>query len=192
MPAVSEAIARYAGASGDGATRFRALFDANYDFVWRMLRRLGVAKAGADDAAQDVFVIAARRLHDIELGKERSFVLGTAIRRAAELRRANHRVELLASDEALDRMADIAAPPDEVLDERRALALLDLVLESLDEDLRAVLVLFELEGLTKGEIAEALGIPEGTVASRMRRARARFMEHAARVKAARSRMRGPR
>lgn len=192
MPAASEAIARDAAASGDGATRFRALFDANYDFVWRMLRRLGVAEAGADDAAQDVFVIAARRLHDIELGKERSFLLGTAIRRAAEVRRANHRVEVLASDEALERMADIAAPPDEVLDERRALALLDLVLESLDEGLRAVLVLFELEGLTKGEIAEALGIPEGTVASRMRRARARFMKQAARVKAVRSRVRGPR
>jgi RNA polymerase sigma-70 factor (ECF subfamily) len=149
-----------------------------------------VAKAGADDAAQDVFVIAARRLHDIELGKERSFLLGTAIRRAAEVRRANQRVEVLASDEALERMADIAAPPDEVLDERRALALLDLVLESLDDDLRAVLVLFEFEGLTKGEIAEALGIPEGTVASRMRRARARFMEQAARVKAVRTRVRG--
>jgi RNA polymerase sigma-70 factor (ECF subfamily) len=172
------------------AQRFRALFDANYDFVWRMLRRLGVPPAAADDAAQDVFEVAARRLHDIELGKERSFLLGTAVRRAAEVRRASKRVESPAPAGAVEAMVDVAAPPDEALDDRRALELLDAVLESLDEDLRAVLVLYELEGFTKVEIAEALDLPEGTAASRLRRARARFMEIAARMKAARSRVRG--
>jgi RNA polymerase sigma-70 factor (ECF subfamily) len=50
------------------------------------------------------------------------------------------------------------------------------VLEQLPLDLRAVFVLFELEGMTSPEIAELSGVPLGTVASRLRRAREHFRE----------------
>jgi RNA polymerase sigma-70 factor (ECF subfamily) len=48
-------------------------------------------------------------------------------------------------------------------------------------------VLFEIEGLTMAEIAEALGIPPGTVASRLRRARAALEDLVSRAKARSSR-----
>jgi RNA polymerase sigma-70 factor (ECF subfamily) len=50
-------------------------------------------------------------------------------------------------------------------------------------DLRAVFVLFELEEMPTAEIAEALELPTGTVASRLRRAREEFRRIAARVQA---------
>lgn len=52
--------------------------------------------------------------------------------------------------------------------------MLDAVLATLTDERREVFVLYELEGLTGAEIAEHLGVPAGTVASRLRRARADF------------------
>ena len=64
---------------------------------------------------------------------------------------------------------------------RRLSELLDVVLEQMPIDLRTVFVLFELEGLSAPEIAAALSIPLGTVASRLRRARQTFAQAAARL-----------
>ena len=61
---------------------------------------------------------------------------------------------------------------DELVERHRARALLDAILDAMPVNLRAVLVLFEIEGLTMSEIADALVVPAGTVASRLRRARA--------------------
>ena len=62
------------------ATRLRRAFDADFAFTWRYLRRLGLREADADDAAQQAFVILSRRLDDVEPGRERAFLCGTAIR----------------------------------------------------------------------------------------------------------------
>ena len=56
------------------------------------------------------------------------------------------------------------------------------MLESLPLDLRTVFVLYELEELTMVEIARALDLPMGTVASRLRRAREAFEELSRRVR----------
>ena len=68
-------------------TRFSEIFRENYDLAWKTLRRLGVPEASADDAAQEVFLVVARKLPAIEPGRERSFVYGTARRVAADHRR---------------------------------------------------------------------------------------------------------
>jgi RNA polymerase sigma-70 factor (ECF subfamily) len=60
------------------------------------------------------------------------------------------------------------------MEQRRARHLLDEILDGLELDVRTVFVLFELEELTAPEISELLGIPIGTVASRLRRAREDF------------------
>jgi RNA polymerase sigma-70 factor (ECF subfamily) len=60
MAAVPRAPAR--GTEAD----LRALFVDHFDFVWRSVRRLGVDAAAADDAAQEVFLVASRRLSEIE------------------------------------------------------------------------------------------------------------------------------
>jgi RNA polymerase sigma-70 factor (ECF subfamily) len=152
-------------------TRLRALFEAQYDFVWRSLRRLGLPEAAADDAAQQVWLVAARRLPEVREGAERSFLFATAMNVAATARRAAARRRDQLAAEALDDPEDPRPLADAALDEERRRAALDRVLDELPIELRAVLVLFELEELQTAEIAELLELPAGTVASRLRRAR---------------------
>lgn len=166
-------------------SRLRALFDAHFDFVWRSVRRLGVDAGAADDAAQEVFVVASRRLDDVEPGKERAFLFGTAMRVAADARRARARRPIVADADAVDRAVDTGASMDDLADRERARALLDAILDEMELELRAVFVLYELEELTMSEIASCLDLPPGTVASRLRRARedwqARVARHRART-----------
>jgi RNA polymerase sigma-70 factor (ECF subfamily) len=163
--------------------RLRAMFSAHFDFIWRSLRRLGVPEASVDDALQQVFLVASRRMSDIRGDAERSFLFSTALRVAADARKsAKVRHEI-----AHDVLPEVAAPsqegPEERLEQGRARAMLDALLEELPLDLRAVFVLFELEEMATPEIAALLGIPPGTAASRLRRARETFQEAAKRMQA---------
>lgn len=162
--------------------RVRAMFEADYDFIWRSLRRFGVPPSRVDDAAQQVFVVASQKLDAIAEGSERSFLFGTAMRVASDVRRSAPVRREIASDGA-DLEVDQAPLPDELVERRRARALLDKVLDEMEDDLRAVLVMFELEGLSSPEIAELMNIPVGTVASRLRRAREDFEARVARIAA---------
>jgi len=162
-------------------TALRALIDAHYTSIWRLLRRYGVTEDKTDDAAQEVFWIAARRLSDIEAGSESAFLYGIAIRVAARARR--EREPRRVASEALETLADDKPSAENLLDERRARELLDRVLDSMEEKLREVFVLFELEEIEIPVIAEILGIPVGTVGSRLRRAREEFSAIAKRVRA---------
>jgi RNA polymerase sigma-70 factor, ECF subfamily len=162
--------------------RFARVVDQHFDFIWRLLRRLGVPAGDADDAAQEVFLVASRKLDLIHDGSERSFLFGTALRiaaKAAEQRRRRSELDKIAAE---DEPVSPAAP-DELLERRRARELLDEILEAMPLDLRVVFVLFELEELTMAEIASMLGVPNGTAASRLRRAREEFEMRVERVKA---------
>ena len=64
--------------------------------------------------------------------------------------------------------------PEGVADRERARALLDSVLDQMDDPLRTVFVLFEMEELSTAEIAAMVDVPTGTAASRLRRAREQF------------------
>ncbi len=163
--------------------RLRQLFETHFDFVWRSLRRLGVPELTADDAAQEVFMVASRRLAEIEVGRERSYLFATALRIAANARRAIVR-RGEHDEEAVETLVDQAPGPDELADRQRARAFLDRVLEAMDLELRAVFVLYELEEMTMAEIAVTLELPPGTVASRLRRAREAFQATVARLRGA--------
>lgn len=158
------------------------LFVGHYASVWRLLRRFGVPAAALDDAAQEVFWVAARRLADIRPGSETAFLYGVALRVASNLlRRERHES---ASELELSSLADTGPSPEEAVAERQRRALLDAVLARLPLELRTVFVLFELEGLEVREIAELEGIPVGTASSRLRRAREEFSASARRLRAA--------
>lgn len=147
--------------------RLAAMFEAHYDLVWRVLRRVGLTEASADDGAQQVFLIASRRLADIPPEKERAFLCATAVKVAGPLRAQPKRdVPVEDVPEPVDDQT-----PAELVQRKQQRAVLDELLREMEDDLRTVLVLTELEGMTKREVAEALGIPEGTAASRLRRAR---------------------
>lgn len=150
--------------------RLRAMIDAHYDFIWRSVRRLGVRADMVEDAVQQVFLVAARKVGDIADGSEKSFLFGTAVRVASDARKRAHVRREIATD-ALEEAADDVPSAEDLLDQRRARALLDRVLAEMDLDLRTVLVLYELEEMSTPEIAALLGIPLGTAASRLRRAR---------------------
>jgi RNA polymerase sigma-70 factor (ECF subfamily) len=161
----------------------RALFDEHFGFIWRQLRRLGLSDDAADDAAQQVFIVGSRKLDEIVRGRERSFLFGTAMRVASDARRAKaRRSEVTAGDTV--EPANQAPGADELLDQERARAALDEILAGMEIDLRAVFVLFELEEMTMAAIAGLLELPPGTVASRLRRARAEFRASIKRRKSA--------
>ena len=145
----------------------------HFRVVWRSLRRFGVPASQVDDAVQHVFATFSRRLDAVDEGKERAFLLATAARVAANVRRAEQRVAL-DDEQDLDALEHPDPVPEELLEWKRRRELLESLLDALPHDQRTAFVLFELEGLSMIEISEALEIPMGTVASRLRRARARF------------------
>ena len=161
----------------------QALFQAHYASIWRLLRRLGVPSGQLDDAAQEVFWVAARKLAAIEAGREHAFLYGVALRIASNwLRRQQAAPRFGEWDEAHQAIA-LGPSPEEELAQRRARVLLDAVLERMPLELRTVFVLFELEGLPVKEIAELEDVPLGTASSRLRRAREEFSAIAKRVRA---------
>lgn len=157
------------------ARRLHALVDRYFDFAWRSLRRLGVPEPSVDDAAQQLFLVVATKLDAIDPERERSFVFGTAVRIAADFRHAQQREQARRTDDA-EALRDPTPAPDELLEEKRARELLDLLLDALPMDLRTVLILAEGEGMTMSEIARVCEVPPGTVASRLRRARSSVLE----------------
>ena len=156
--------------STDHVTRLEAVFSENYALVWRLLRRFGVPAGEVDDAAQQVFMIFARKLDGVVSGKERAFLYGAALKTAANSRRSAKRRAKVLTHEAQEP----ASWPDELTEAARARELLDQVLAELPDPLRRVLVLVEVEQYRVDEVAVLERIPRGTAASRLRRAREEF------------------
>jgi RNA polymerase sigma-70 factor (ECF subfamily) len=168
--------------------RLEAMVQTYFDVVWRSLRRLGVADGSLDDAAQQVFMIAARKLETIDPAGEKPYLLGIAVRVASDSRRSWTRRREVSDQDAAERV-DPAPSPEELVDRKRAREWLDRVLAAMPMDLRVPFTMFEIEGLSVPEVATALGVPVGTAASRLRRAREEFREHVRRIEA---RQGGPR
>ena len=149
------------------------------DFVWRVARHLGLSAADADDVAQDVMLTATHRIDDIDPGCERAFLYRTTY---YVTRRAQRTLGRCCEDATEDLSEHAAAQPisDDLLELRQAHDEFCRTLARIPEKLRAVLVLFDIEGWSQIEISETLGLAQGTVASRIRRGRDRFQRLVAR------------
>lgn len=158
--------------------RLRQVVSEHFEVLWRFLRRLGLAEGDIDDAVQEVVLVLARKLDRVTVGSERSFVLSTAFRVASGLRRATRRRREVDAGELLE-LPSPELDPEALAERQRLRGVLQRLLDQLPLDLRAVFVLYELEELTMAEIAQSLGLPAGTVASRLRRAREQFERLAA-------------
>jgi RNA polymerase sigma-70 factor (ECF subfamily) len=194
MDSPSHADARSSGepaAAEEPETRLRRMVDAHYDAVWRMVRFLGVQEANAEDVAQQAFCVAARKLDEITPGVELPFLLSVAWRVASEHRRAERR-RPVTSEGDIDAIAASLPSPEQLLDQNRARAELQAVLDAMPVELRMVFVLFEIEELTLPEIAAATGLRLGTATSRLRRAREEFQSIVKRRNVAAGRARGGR
>jgi len=168
-------------AAACSTARLRRAMSEHFEVVWRCLRRLGVAEASLDDAAQQVLVVLARRIDEVHEGAERPFMIATATRVAADFRKKQTRSREDPDSEGLDACVSFAPSVDELIDCGRARDLLDLALAEMPAELRTVFVLFELEELTMASIAGLLALPPGTVASRLRRGRESFESTVARL-----------
>ena len=134
-------------------------------------RMLGDAQRG-EDAAQEAFArVFARRKDFQPSGKFSTWLWRIAINLCLdELRRRKRRPEHPLEDESGETVVVLAAPepgPDERLVSQERAELVRRTLQELSEPLRTVLVLRHYEDLKFREIADVLGIPEGTVKSRM-------------------------
>ena len=165
-----------------GPLDLRGIFECHYASIWRLLRRLGVPQAQLDDAAQEVFWVAARRLADIQPGREHPFLYGVALRIASNMIRRSS--PLRCSDlEQFPHLVDQRPSPEEQLQQRQLRELLDDVLDCMPSDLRTAFVLHEIEGMEVRQVAELVEIPVGTASSRLRRAREEFSAIAKRARA---------
>jgi len=148
----------------------RAIFDEHARYVIRTLRHLGIAEADVEDVAQEVFVTVHRKLPEFEQrSKLRTWLYGICLRVASDHRRRAYVVrERSTENPPVDTGERTGHEPDTSFESR---TFVQKLLAALDPDKRAVLVLYELEGLTMREVAEALGCPLQTAYSRLHAAR---------------------
>lgn len=151
--------------------RFAETYEAQFAYLHRYLRRLGVRPRDLEDVCHEVFLVFHRKMDQITEGvTDRAFLLGVATRAAADYRRLKrHSVLELDGGDRSD--AHAGADAENLYALRRDL---EVLLDRLSDERRAVLVMHELEGLTAPEMATVLGIPLNTVYSRIRLARADF------------------
>jgi RNA polymerase sigma-70 factor, ECF subfamily len=151
-----------------------ALFKEYAAFVWRVLRRLGVPDADVEDVCQEVFVAVHRQLPQFEgRSKPSTWIYAIAMRRAASYRRTAMRKR----EQPLEQVELEREPAPSAADELQRVELraaLDRLLDRLDEDKRAVFVLYEIEELDMREVAEIVGCPLQTAYSRLYAARERL------------------
>jgi RNA polymerase sigma-70 factor (ECF subfamily) len=158
---------------------FKEVYDAQFAFVWRSLRRLRIPDASLKDAMQDVFVVVHRRLGEFEgRAKVSTWLFGICLRVAKDYRRRAHVRREVLDDSGFASVADPNSDAGAGAERQQDLAMFEAALDELEIDQRAVFILFELENLTGDEIAETLEIPLGTVYSRLRLARQAFKKAA--------------
>lgn len=154
-----------------------SLVRGHAQYAWRALRHLGVREADVEDACQDVFVVLYRRLSDFRGDSSvKTWIYGICVRVASEYRRRAHVVREVSTSEP----PQLAQPAQQVeyVEQRESLECLAHILDKLDDEKRAVFVLYELEELTMNEVAKALDCPLQTAYSRLHAARRVVLEAA--------------
>lgn len=158
--------------SAAALAQLEAIYREHQAYVWRSLQRLGVAEPHVSDSVHDVFLVAARRLHEFEHRSTiRTWLFAIAFRVAQSFHRDRQR-QSRREEPLVD--PDAGPAPSIAIDTSIALHQL---LQRLDEDKRAVFILTYLEGMTATEIASMLHLKLQTVYSRIRLAR-ELMERA--------------
>lgn len=160
------------------------IYLANADFVFRSLQRLGIRDADLDDVLQEVFVVVHQRLHTFDgTAKMTTWLFGICLRVASAYRRRGFRRNETSVAEPPEPTDRTSASPEQDLAAAESRRRLDLLLDELELDKRAVFVMFEVDEMPCEEIAQILGVPVGTVYSRLHAARRSFQRALARMQA---------
>ena len=153
------------------------LFRSHAQFVASFVFRLGVSTEAVDDVVQEVFLTAHRR-GGYEEGPARptTWLAEIALRVVSTHKRGVRRRRVDSNENAVSAAISPGAGPDEAAEQRQALRRVEVALEAIPVDRRAVFILFEIEEESSEAIAEGLGIPVGTVHSRLHKARREFQD----------------
>jgi RNA polymerase sigma-70 factor (ECF subfamily) len=166
MPVSAEIIKN--ASQGDRNAQ-RVIFEAFRVRVHQLVGRM-VGECDAEDVAQDTFMRVFEKLHQFRQDSE----LGTWVHRIAvnqAIKHLNRRTR-----NATSSWVDDYGPASRMSDTGDIAELVKLAIDKIDPELKAVLQLKEIDGLTYSQIAEIVEIPEGTVGSRLNRARKELRE----------------
>lgn len=154
---------------------FTELVSRHQDRVFRFVFRMVGSREEAMDITQETFMKAWQAMPrwrpDAQFG---TWLLQIARNGALDVLRRGRIVAFEPLDDALP-VADPAATPEQRVEARRRIESLDAALRALPVEHREVLLLREVEDLSYAEIAQALDVAEGTVKSRIARARAALL-----------------
>jgi RNA polymerase sigma-70 factor (ECF subfamily) len=163
---------------------FRELLDLHRDRVFNITYRMLGNRSEAEDVAQEVFITVFKTIDSFR--EESKF--STWLYRVA-VNHTKNRIKYLARRHDRDRdeldegvhsqqvngavtgMPLRNAQPDKALASAQMESLMQEAIEALDEDQRAVVILRDVEELSIDEICQITGLPDGTVKSRLHRAR---------------------
>jgi len=163
--------------SAEREAAWRLLYDQHFDRVYRLVCRFGVEPGEVEDITQRAFIVAFRRITEVEeVRNPGAWLRGIAVRVVAQHRRWRRVRE---AKRWLLRDIRVAAPLPVMTPERNAVVSEELdrireVLNGLNSRHRDVLVLCDIEECSPREAAELLKIPVNTVRSRRRAAREKF------------------
>jgi RNA polymerase sigma-70 factor (ECF subfamily) len=161
---------------------FKAVYEANFDYVFHTLRRMGAPDRDLEDLIHDVFLAFYRGLDGFDPTRPvKPWLFGIAFRVFSDFRRkAQHKYEI--PSEPRDRASN-QPPADELVAQRQRHDLVLRALDVLDLDKRAVLVMHDIDGHAMPEIAAVLSVPLNTAYSRLRLAREQFAAAVRRLRA---------
>ena len=161
---------------------FSLLVYRQHRFVFRVAFALLRNRQDAEDVAQETFLKLYRNGRWREMRDERAFLARAAWRLALDLRRAP---AMGTTDMDADAMPSGAASPEQQALDASSAAMLHRMIDSLPEELRQPLALSGIEEMNSREIGEVLGLAEGTVRTRLMRARQLLKEKIANTKGGR-------
>jgi RNA polymerase sigma factor (sigma-70 family) len=146
------------------------------DAAFNYARWLTRSEADAEDVVQDAYMRAFKFFSSFRGEDARAWLL-TIVRNTwyGRFPRGGGRLPMSSIDETRDDPLDEGLDPEALLMQRQTVEHVRKTLEMLPGDFREVLVLRELEGLSYKEIAAIVGIPIGTVMSRLARGRERLL-----------------
>ena len=172
---IDDAVLATQAREGD-TTAFVALVGRHQDRVFRFVLRMTGSRDDAMDLTQETFMKAWQAMPrwrpDALFG---TWLLQIARNGALDILRRRGVVRFEPIDDAVP-VVDHAPGPEGQFETRQRYALLEKALQALAIEHREILLLREVEELSYGEIAAALGVAEGTVKSRLARARAALLE----------------
>jgi RNA polymerase sigma-70 factor (ECF subfamily) len=163
------------------ARRLSQVFEEQASFVWRTLRRLGVAPGDLEDAAQEVFVVVHKRLEEYE---ERASIRGWLYAICLRVSSRQRRSSMRRREQVVSEFPEISVEADQErgVEQRESLRLGQRLLEALPEKQRMVFMLYEVDHMSMAEVADVIGCPIQTAYARLHKARERVRIELARAR----------